>query len=217
MNTLEHMQYLTPEVPEQVEPEKPDPEAGKVSFQPFEELERCVRSALETYSNVHRGTGHNSMISSALFERARDIVMEYLGLDKKKYLVVFYSVYGSELFKKQLQFKNYHMVSSRDIGLPLGLRALAIRKSDLPKGIPFQTGGSVAKMVSPGFVIWSDAPQKFEAGTPAVINAIAFAIGLILRHHHGDDCFRPQESAMLPVKEILHQDELSGYSGSQLI
>ena len=89
MNTLEHIKYLTPEVPEQVEPEKPDPEAGKVSFQPFEELERCVRSALETYSNVHRGTGHNSMISSALFERARDIVMEYLGLDKKKYLVVF--------------------------------------------------------------------------------------------------------------------------------
>ena len=75
----------------------------------------------------------------------------------------------------------------------------------------------MAKMVSPGFVLWSDAPQRFEAGTPAVINAIAFAIGLILRHHHGDDCFRPQESAMLPVKEILHQDELSGYSGSQLI
>ena len=59
----------------------------------FAELERGMHTALETYSNVHRGTGHNSMISSALFERARDIVMEYLGLDKKKYLVVFYSVY----------------------------------------------------------------------------------------------------------------------------
>ena len=32
-----------------------------------EELERCVHAALETYSNIHRGTGHNSVVSTHLF------------------------------------------------------------------------------------------------------------------------------------------------------
>lgn len=55
----------------------------------FEELERGVCAALETYSNVHRGTGHYSMVSTELFERARDIIIEYLGLKKNEYVVVY--------------------------------------------------------------------------------------------------------------------------------
>lgn len=55
----------------------------------FTELERGVHAALETYSNVHRGSGHNSLVSTHLFEQARDIVLEYLGLNKDKYVVIF--------------------------------------------------------------------------------------------------------------------------------
>src|SRR5659263_82022 len=55
----------------------------------FAELERGVHAALETYSNVHRGSGHNSMVTTHLFEQARDIVVEYLGLSKDKYVVIF--------------------------------------------------------------------------------------------------------------------------------
>jgi selenocysteine lyase/cysteine desulfurase len=217
MKNFTTIEYGNSEVIQLKEIDKPAPIVNEVYVRAFEKLEEGVRSALETYSNVHRGTGHYSMISTALFERAREIILEYLGLDKKKYLLVFCSAYGSEILKTQLHFKNYETVSSRDIGLPLGLRALAIKKSALPKGIPFQTGGSVAKMVSPNFVIWADAPQKFEAGTPCIINAIAFAIGLTLKHHHGADCFKPQDDVILTAKEILHHDELSGYSGSQLL
>jgi len=39
------------------------------------ELERGVHAALETYSNVHRGSGHNSMVTTHLFELGRDIVL----------------------------------------------------------------------------------------------------------------------------------------------
>ena len=56
----------------------------------FAELERGVHAALETYSNVHRGSGHYSMVSTHLFEQARDIVLEYLGLNKgqiRRYLL----------------------------------------------------------------------------------------------------------------------------------
>jgi selenocysteine lyase/cysteine desulfurase len=183
----------------------------------FEELERGVRAALETYSNVHRGTGHFSMVSTELFERAREIVLEYLGLKKKRHLVVFCTPRGSEILKTQLRFKNYREVSSRDIGLPLGLRALAVKKSALPKGLPFQTGGSVVKMVSPHSAIWADAPMRYEAGTPSVMNAIALALALRVEREFGADCFKPQADASSPASEILSQDELSGYSGSQLI
>ena len=129
--------------------DKPVPTGNEVSVRTFEKLEEGVRTALETYSNVHRGTGHFSMITTALFERAREIILEHLGLDKKKYLVVFCSAYGSEIIKAQLHFKNYQMVSSRDIGLPLGLRALAIRKSTLPKGIPSKPEAALQKWSHP--------------------------------------------------------------------
>lgn len=56
---------------------------------PFAELERAMHTALETYSNVHRGSGHNSMVTTYLYEQARDIILEYLGLKKGKYNVIF--------------------------------------------------------------------------------------------------------------------------------
>lgn len=183
----------------------------------FEELERGVCAALETYSNVHRGTGHYSMVSTELFERARDIIIEYLGLKKNEYMVVYCTGRGLEVLETQLKSNNYHILSSRDIGLSLGLRALVIRKSALPKGLPFQTGGNVVKIVSPNSVIWADAPHKFEAGTPRIINAIAFARALKVKRQFGNGYLKPQDDAMFSATEILYHDELSGYSGLQLL
>ena len=45
----------------------------------FTKLERGVQAALETYSNVHRGSGHNSLVSTHLYEQARDIILETWG------------------------------------------------------------------------------------------------------------------------------------------
>ena len=81
-------------------------------------------------------------------------------------------------------------MSSQDIGLPLGVRALAVDRKALPKGAPFQTGGGTARLVSPGWVIWAKAPDKFEAGTPAIVNVIAFAKALRLIQHFGNDAFQ---------------------------
>jgi hypothetical protein len=36
----------------------------------FADLEQGVLAALETYSNVHRGSGHNSMVSTHLYDQA---------------------------------------------------------------------------------------------------------------------------------------------------
>jgi selenocysteine lyase/cysteine desulfurase len=183
----------------------------------FAELQRGVRAALETYSNVHRGSGHNSVVSTHLYEQARDIVLEYLGLNKDRYVVIFCSPRRAERLTAQLAPKSYQCVSSQDIGLPLGVRALAVERRALPSGIPFQTGGGTARLVSPGWVIWAKAPDRFEAGTPAIVNVIAFAKALRLIQHFGNDIFQGPTAAKLAATETLYRDALEPYSGRELL
>ena len=183
----------------------------------FAELERGVHAALETYSNVHRGSGHNSLVSTHLYEQAREIVLEHLGLNKDKYVIIFCTPRRAELLKAQLKPGSYHSLSSQDIGLPLGVRALAVKRKALPKNIPFQTGGGTARLVSPGWVIWAKSPDKFEAGTPAIVNIIAFARALRLVQQFGQDAFHEADSEKLAAADILYHDELEQFSGRDLL
>jgi selenocysteine lyase/cysteine desulfurase len=181
------------------------------------ELERGVYAALETYSNVHRGSGHYSMVSTHLYEQAREIVLEYLGLDKRSYLVIFCTPRGAAILGKQLQPGSYQMVSCTDIGLSLGVRALAVKRKALPKGAPFQSGGGTTKLISRDWVIWADGPDKFEAGTPAVINIIAFAKALSMVKQSGKDLFAGYAAEKLTADEILNHDDPGNYSGPELL
>ena len=138
----------------------------------FSDLENSIYAALETYSNVHRGSGHFSAATTHLYELARNIVLEYLDLSKSKYCVIFCTPAGTKQLIKLLQPESYFCLSSKDIGLPIGVRALAVMKKSLPGGVPFQTGGGTARLVSPDYVVWARTPDKFEAGTPAIINII---------------------------------------------
>ena len=155
----------------------------------FTELERGVKAALETYSNVHRGSGRNSLVSTHLYERARSIVLEHLGLNKEKYIVIFGTPRWAELIKAVLKPGSYQIVSSQDVGLPLGVRALAVERKALPRGVPFQTGGGTARLVSPGWVIWAKAPDKFEAGTEVSSRSVEKGKGGMLtsftQYHEG--------------------------------
>ena len=179
--------------------------------EPFAELERGVHAALETYANVHRGSGHNSLVSTHLYEQAREIVLEHLELGKDKYAILFCTPRGAESLAAQLRPGSYHSLGSRDIGLALGVRALAVDRKALPKGAPFQAGGGTARLVSPGWVIWAKAPDKFEAGTPAIVNVIAFAVALRLIQRFGKDAFQDAvavdpASAKPPAAADLYHD-----------
>jgi selenocysteine lyase/cysteine desulfurase len=184
----------------------------------FAELGKSVFAALETYSNVHRGSGHKSMISTYLYEQARGIVLEFLGLDKNKYVVIFCSPLRAEDLRSLLKEKNYKIISSRDIGLNFGIRALAVKRKALPRGVPFQTGGGTTRLVSPGWVVWANAPDRFEAGTPAIISVIALARALQLIRQYGKDIFlNTTPENKLSANDILYHDELEEYSGKYLL
>ena len=222
MNAIAYREYGPPDVLQFQAPEGlalQDDETAEA----FAELQRGVYAALETYSNVHRGSGHNSMVSTQLYEQARDIVLEHLGLSKDKYAVIFCTPRRAATLKAQLKPESYRNVSSQDIGLPLGVRALAVNRKALPGGIPFQTGGGTARLVAPGWVIWARAPDRFEAGTPAIVNVIAFARALRLLRRYGHDAFRGAASKevagaeKLVATEILYHDELEQYAGRELL
>jgi selenocysteine lyase/cysteine desulfurase len=198
------------------EAEEPDPRASDRSAA-LAELERSVQAALETYSNVHRGSGHNSLVTTQLYEQARDITQEYLGLSKDRYTIVFCSPRRAELLKARLKPKSYQCLSSEDIGLPLGVRAVAIERHALPGGIPFQTGGGTARLVAPRWVIWAKAPDRLEAGTPAIVNVIAFAKALRLIQQSGKESFQNTSGGTQTADEILYRDELENYSGRELL
>jgi len=107
----------------------------------FDALERAVHAALETYSNVHRGSGHHSQVSTYLFEQARSVVLDHLGLSAGKYVVVFGTPRSADALTAHLEPGSYVIASSRETGLPLGVRAVAVERRALPKGPPVLSGG----------------------------------------------------------------------------
>jgi selenocysteine lyase/cysteine desulfurase len=183
----------------------------------FTSFKQGVHAALETYSNVHRGSGHFSLVTTHLYEKARDIILEYLELDKGKYVVIFCSPGYAESLSAKLIPGSYQIISSRDIGLPLGVRAIAVNKKKLPKGVPFHSGGGTTRLISPNWVIWANSPDRFEAGTPAIINVIAFARALKLTKQHGNEIFLNPPIEKLSATEILYRDDLEKFTGHELL
>lgn len=190
------------------------PDAGAEAFS---ELERGVLRALETYSNVHRGTGYNSLVTTRLYERAREVILDALDLDSGRFTVVFCTPARASSLETRLEPGTSLALSSRDVGLPLGIVALAVKKAALPPGVPFQTGGGTTRIVSRRSVVWEEAPDKFEAGTPAVINAIALALAVQIVRRRGAGVFKVRDGSAGPAAQAPDRDGLDGWSGRELL
>ena len=130
------------------------------------ELSASVRAALETYANVHRGSGHHSVVSTYLYEQARGIVLDHLGLDRDRHTVIFCSPRQADQLQARLGQDSCHSLSSRDIGLPLGLRAIAVLRHVLPAGAPLQSGGGTARLIAPGWVVSGWGPRQVRGRHP---------------------------------------------------
>ncbi len=181
------------------------------------EIERIIHEALSTYSNVHRGMGHYSFITEKLMHNARETVLEYLGLNKNRYIAVFCSPIRCEQLISKLKDDSFRMLSSADYGLYIGLRVVAIDKRTLQRGFPHQSGGGTVKMVSSRSVVWEDAPQRFEAGTPSIINSIVFA-SLLSHIKAGQKVLpKPSMNSCGLEEHLLYKDKFMQYSGRALL
>jgi len=183
----------------------------------FAELEAGVLRALETYANVHRGAGYNSLVTTRLYERAREVILDTLGLEKGRFTAVFCTPERAFSLEARLKPGSSLTLSSRDIGLPLGIVALAVRNGALPAGVPFQSGGGTTKIVSRRAVVWEDAPDRFEAGTPAVINAIALALAAQIIRRRGAGVFKIQDGSASPAAWIPDGAGFEELTGRKLL
>jgi selenocysteine lyase/cysteine desulfurase len=182
-------------------------------------LERNILQTLKTYSNVERGSGHFSQVTTALFEHARKIILDHWHINNDEYVAIFCTPRWAELLKKEVSSTQYYMLSSNDIGLPIGVRVLALKRDALPNGIPVQTGGGMVKLVSAKTLVLADVPERFEAGTPGIINVIAFASALQLIDSFGTNPFQNDDEQMESntVDRILYQDSFFDCSGTDLL
>jgi selenocysteine lyase/cysteine desulfurase len=65
--------------------------------------------------------------------------------------------------------------------------------------------------------MWATAPGRFEAGTPAIVNVIAFAKALLLRRQFGNHAFESPAAVTRTAAEILRADEFDQYRGRALL
>jgi len=180
-------------------------------------VEARVRLALEHYANVHRGSGHNSQISTQLYEHARDLVLDYLGLGSD-HVVIFCTPWRLEALRRRLPKRaRVHVLSSQESGLCVGVRALVVRRADLPKGPPAHPGGGTIRMVSERSVDWAEAPDRFEPGTPNLMGVVAFARALALAKPACSEAPDEGKAEGRPAQEPWPADDLDHLEGSALL
>lgn len=180
-------------------------------------LENSMYAVLETYANVHRGSGPASAVTSYLYDKARLIVLAHLGLKPSDYIVIFCSPFRASLLVKTFKRDTIYMIGSADIGLDLGITAMVVRRNTFPDGIPAISGGGTTRLYGGDWVMWAKAPGRFEAGTPAIMNCIAFAKALLLIKKHGKDAFHNNTAEACTIDEILYKDSLDELTGKELL
>lgn len=93
---------------------------------------------------------------------------------------------------------DFYVFSAHKLYGPTGIGALWARGDILDAMPPWQGGGSMIDRVTFGRTTWAPAPQRFEAGTPAIAEAIALhaaidyveAVGLGAIHAHEEGLVR---------------------------
>lgn len=88
-------------------------------------------------------------------------------------------------------FSAHKMVGPNGIGVLYGKRAIL---NEMP---PFLTGGSMISQVTLERTTFADLPQKFEAGTPAVAEAIGLGAAIDYLKGVGLDAIHQHETAMV--------------------
>ncbi len=89
---------------------------------------------------------------------------------------------------------DYYVITGHKIYGPTGIGALYGKAASLARLRPFQGGGEMIEIVERDRVTYNEAPHKFEAGTPPILQAIGFGAALdwlgqfdkaaILAHEH---------------------------------
>ncbi len=79
---------------------------------------------------------------------------------------------------------------------PSGSGAIYVKPERMAEMRPFMGGGDMIKEVSKDAVIYNDAPMKFEAGTPGIVQMIGLGVALDYMMGHGMDRIAAHENSL---------------------
>jgi len=175
-------------------------------------IEDSISTVLETYSNVHRGSGPHARVTTALFEAARERVLSHFQLSPETHVVIFCSPWGAQCLTASLLPGTWQTLTSESTGLALGVTAVAVAKRAMRRLRPPMSGGGTARLMGEDWIVPAALPDRFEPGTPAIVNIIAFSRALTAA---GGSAARP--AAPVPDDDPLHCAELSSLSGPALL
>lgn len=92
---------------------------------------------------------------------------------------------------------DFYVFSGHKIYGPTGIGALYAKRSWLEAMQPYQGGGEMISEVSLDRVTYGDLPHKFEAGTPAILEAIGLGAALSWFMAQPRDAIHAHEQALL--------------------
>ncbi|WP_299310056.1 cysteine desulfurase [uncultured Croceicoccus sp.] len=92
---------------------------------------------------------------------------------------------------------DFYVFSGHKLYGPTGIGALWARGDILAAMPPWQGGGAMIDRVSFAKTTWADAPQRFEAGTPAITEAIALTAAIDYVEGIGRDVIARHEDMMV--------------------
>jgi cysteine desulfurase/selenocysteine lyase len=96
--------------------------------------------------------------------------------------------------------------SSHKIFGPFGVGVLWARSALLDAMPPWQGGGGMIGTVSLEETTWAPAPTRFEAGTPAIADALGLAEAIAFAESLGFDAIREHEASLLhEARQLLGQ------------
>jgi cysteine desulfurase/selenocysteine lyase len=105
---------------------------------------------------------------------------------------------------------DFYVFSAHKLYGPTGIGALWGRVEQLDAMPPWQGGGSMIDRVTFASTTYAPPPQRFEAGTPAIVEAIGFAaacdyvdgIGLQAIEQHEASLVRTLRDALRPMNDV---------------
>jgi len=92
---------------------------------------------------------------------------------------------------------DFYVFSAHKLYGPTGIGALWARAELLEAMPPWQGGGSMIDRVTFAQSTWAPPPQRFEAGTPAIAEAIGFAAAARFVQAHGLAAIHAHETALV--------------------
>nr|WP_225205996.1 cysteine desulfurase [Novosphingobium huizhouense] len=92
---------------------------------------------------------------------------------------------------------DFYVFSAHKLYGPTGIGALWAKAQILDAMQPWQGGGSMIDRVSFERTTWAPAPQRFEAGTPAIVEAIGFGVAVEFVAGIGLEAIHAHEAALV--------------------